>query len=263
MQRGRALGFRSINLDLIYGLPRQNSRSMARTLETVIGWRPERIALYSYAHMPERFMPQRRIANADLPTPEGKLALLEQAVNGLMDAGYVYIGMDHFALPHDSLAVALKEGRLQRNFQGYASDADCNLIGLGVSAIGKAGEHYVQNHRELADYYAALDHGYLPEARGYVLEQDDALRREVIQALLCQSELDFAAFDARWGIDFQRYFAQELAELKTLEMDGLLEVRPQGLHITPRGRFLARASAMVFDRYLREGRKAGTYSKVI
>lgn len=263
MQQGRALGFKSISLDLIYGLPRQNSRSMARTLETVISWHPERIALYSYTHLPERFTPQRRIANADLPTPEGKQALLEQAANGLMNAGYVYIGMDHFALPHDSLAMALQAGRLQHNVQGYACDADCNLIGLGVSAIGKAGGHHVQNHRELSDYYAALDHGYLPEARGYVLERDDALRREVIRALLCQSGLDFADFGARWGIDFQQYFALELAELKTLEMDGLLEVRPQGLHITPRGHFLARACAMVFDRYLRGASKAGNEVKVL
>ncbi|GAB3258218.1 oxygen-independent coproporphyrinogen III oxidase [Chitinimonas naiadis] len=263
MQEARRLHFRSVNFDLIYGLPRQTPQSMARTLETVLAWRPDRIALYSYAHLPERFMPQRRIAIAELPTPEGKLALLEQAVASLLDAGYVYIGMDHFALPHDDLAMALAEGRLQRNFQGYASDADCNLIGLGVSAIGKAGDNYVQNHRELVDYYAAMDLGYLPEARGYVLEQDDAIRREVIQSLLCQSELVFAEFEQRWGVDFRHYFALELTELQALQMDGLLEVKPDRLSITPRGRFLARASAMVFDRYLREGRAAGKYSKVI
>lgn len=263
MVEARLLGFRSINLDLIYGLPRQSVETMRTTLDSVIRWRPERIALYSYAHLPDRFKPQRSILDADLPSPASKLAMLQLAIETILAAGYVYIGMDHFALPHDDLAVALRQGRLHRNFQGYSTHADCDLIALGVSAIGKMGASYSQNHRELSDYYDAIDQGHLPLARGLALTADDLLRRAVIQALLCQSELAIEPFETAWLIDFRSYFAPEMAQLAALESDGLVELDTDAIRITARGRLLARVVAMCFDRYLREARTAAQYSRVI
>lgn len=263
LEQGRSLGYKSINLDLIYGLPHQSVKTMEATLATVLKWRPDRIALYSYAHLPERFMPQRRIEVAALPPPSEKLVMLKLAVTTLLDAGYVYIGMDHFALPGDELAVALDEGTLQRNFQGYSTQSDCDLIALGVSAISRIGDVYAQNHRVLEDYYAALDQRTLPLAKSLVMTRDDQIRKAAIHDLLCQSVIAIPTFEAQWGIRFGEYFAPDLAALAELENDGLVTISPEEIRITPRGRFLARIVAMRFDRYLREATTTAKYSRVI
>ena len=263
LEKGRALGYRSINLDLIYGLPKQSVRTMQATLSTVLTWRPERIALYSYAHLPERFIPQRRIESADMPNATEKLAMLKLAVTTLLEAGYVYIGMDHFALPEDDLALALEQGTLQRNFQGYSTQADCDLIALGVSAISRIGDTYAQNYRDLPAYYNALDQQQLPLAKGLVMTRDDELRRAAIHDLLCQSTLDIPSFEQAWGIEFANYFSLELAQMQTLEQDGLVELTDDSIDITPRGRFLARVVAMGFDRHLREATSSAKFSRVI
>jgi oxygen-independent coproporphyrinogen-3 oxidase len=236
---------------------------MQSTLQTVLHWRPDRIALYSYAHLPERFMPQRRIETADIPSPAEKLAMLKLAVTTLLNAGYVYVGMDHFALPEDELAQALDKGTLQRNFQGYSTQADCDLVALGVSAISRVGDVYAQNQRELDLYYADLDQGKLPLVKGLVSTVDDNMRRQVIHDLLCQSMVDIKAFEAQWSIDFTQYFSEDLAHLKDLQKDGLVTVDPGFVRITPRGRFLARIVAMRFDQYLRNAKTHAKYSKVI
>ncbi len=263
MAQGRSLGYRSINIDLIYGLPKQSVDTMHATLATVLQWRPDRIALYSYAHLPERFMPQRRIESVDLPMPAEKLAMLKIAVTSLLAAGYVYIGMDHFALPEDELAQALVDGTLQRNFQGYSTQADCDLIALGVSAISRIGHVYAQNHRVLEEYYAALDRQTLPLAKGLSMTTDDLIRRAAIHDLLCQSEITIPTFETQWSIEFASYFAPELEYIQSLAADGLVEVSPDRIRITPKGRFLARIVAMSFDRYLREAKTMARYSKVI
>ena len=263
LEKGRALGYRSINLDLIYGLPKQSVRTMQATLSTVLTWRPERIALYSYAHLPERFIPQRRIESADMPNATEKLAMLKLAVTTLLEAGYVYIGMDHFALPEDDLALALEHGTLQRNFQGYSTQADCDLIALGVSAISRIGDTYAQNYRDLPAYYNALDQQQLPLAKGLVMTRDDELRRAAIHDLLCQSTLDIPSFEQAWGIEFANYFSLELAQMQPLERDGLVEITDDSIDITPRGRFLARVVAMGFDRHLREATSSAKFSRVI
>ncbi len=208
-------------------------------------------------------MPQRRIETEDMPRPAEKLAMLKLAVTTLLEAGYVYIGMDHFALPEDELAIALDEGTLQRNFQGYATQADCDLIALGVSAISRIGPVYAQNHRDLDAYYAALDVDQLPLAKGLTMTPDDVVRRAVIHDLLCQSEIVIPDFEAQWGIQFSEYFGPDVAQLHDLQVDGLVEVTPQDIRITPKGRFMARIVAMRFDRYLREARSSAKYSKVI
>jgi oxygen-independent coproporphyrinogen-3 oxidase len=263
LEKGRALGFSSMNLDLIYGLPKQSVTTMQATLSTVLTWRPERIALYSYAHLPERFIPQRRINSAEMPTATHKLAMLKLAVTTLLEAGYVYIGMDHFALPEDELAIALEQGTLQRNFQGYSTQADCDLIALGVSAISRIGDTYAQNHRVLLDFYNTLDQQQLPLAKGLVMTRDDEIRRAAIHDLLCQSELDIPSFEQAWDIDFATYFAPDLEQLQTLAHDGLVELTEDSIDITPRGRFLARIIAMRFDRHLREAKSIAKFSRVI
>lgn len=263
LDQARSLGFRSINIDLIYGLPLQSTETMRRTLETVLQWRPDRIALYSYAHLPERFMPQRRIEVSALPSGATKLAMLKLAVDTLLAAGYVYIGMDHFALPGDELAQSLVNGTLQRNFQGYATQADCDLIALGVSAISRIGQTYAQNHRVLQDYYDALDRSELPLNKGLTMTNDDEIRRAVIHDLLCQSEIEIPEFEKRWNIEFAEYFEQELEQLQSLVSDGLVSLNESEIIITPRGRFLARIVAMRFDRHLREAKTHARYSKII
>jgi oxygen-independent coproporphyrinogen III oxidase len=259
----RASGFRSVNLDLIYGLPKQTLDSFNRTLDKVIALDPDRIALYSYAHLPKTFLPQRRIADADLPSAEQKLQIMTLAIGRLTRAGYVYIGMDHFARPDDELAIAQSQGRLQRNFQGYSTYPDSDLIGLGVSAIGRVGPTYYQNRKELIRYYADLDQDRLPVARGMELTSDDLLRRAVIQALACHFKLSIESVEVAYLVDFKSYFAPELRELRSLQEDGLVEVTPEWITVTPKGRLLVRAVCMVFDRYLREGRQRATYSKVM
>ena len=259
----RASGFRSVNLDLIYGLPKQTLDSFARTLDRVVDIAPERIALYSYAHLPKLFAPQRRIAQADLPCAEMKLEILSLAIGRLTRAGYVYIGMDHFALPTDSLALAQRRGGLHRNFQGYSTHADSDLIGLGVSAIGRIGPAYYQNQKRLDDYYAALDADRLPVARGLALTADDIVRRAVIQALTCHFRVSIESIEDAHLIDFRKYFAAELTDLRTLAREGLVELAPDWIVVTPKGRLLVRALCMVFDRYLREKQEQARYSRVI
>ncbi|MDQ7989456.1 MAG: oxygen-independent coproporphyrinogen III oxidase [Candidatus Dactylopiibacterium sp.] len=259
----RANGFRSVNVDLIYGLPFQTLESVGRTLDTVLEIAPDRIALYNYAHLPNRFMPQQRIREADLPSPDDKLQILALAIRRLGEAGYVFIGMDHFARPDDELAVAQRQGKLQRNFQGYSTHADCDLLSFGVSAIGRAGGAFVQNDKDLERYYAALDRNELPTVRGWALSGDDLLRNAAIQTLMCNFELDFEAFGAAHGVDFRAYFAAELSELQGLAGAGLLELDARGLHVTQAGRMLVRIIAMVFDRYLRADAEQRRYSRVI
>jgi oxygen-independent coproporphyrinogen-3 oxidase len=248
----RTRGFRSINVDLIYGLPKQSLAGFERTLDTVIAARPERLAVYSYAHMPKLFKAQRRIDAAALPSPELKLALLQLAIEKLSQAGYVYIGMDHFALPDDDLSRAQVAGTLQRNFMGYTTHAPCDLIGLGVSAISHVGDSFSQNARELPAWEAAIDRDLLPVARGRHLDFDDTLRADVIQQLMCLGYIDVTAFEARYALDFRAYFSDAYARLAPLGDDGLVTVERSRIAATSRGRLLLRIIAMCFDRYLNE-----------
>jgi oxygen-independent coproporphyrinogen III oxidase len=263
LDAARANGFRSLNVDLIYGLPRQTLAGFDVTLDKVLRGAPDRIALYSYAHVPHLFKPQRRINEAELPSPDTKLAILELAIKKLTDAGYVYIGMDHFARPDDELTIAQREGKLHRNFQGYSTQADCDLVAFGISAIGKVGTTYSQNVRTLDEYYARLDADVLPSFRGWQLSADDVLRRDVIQALMCQFTLAFRNVEAPHSIKFREYFAAELDALRPLADDGLIELASDAIIVTPRGRLLIRAVAMIFDRHLREQRERARYSRVI
>lgn len=249
MDSARRVGINSINLDLIYGLPFQSIEGFGRTLDTVVKSRPERLAVYSYAHLPRMFKAQRRLDEAALPSGETKLALLELAIERLCDAGYVYIGMDHFALPDDELVIAQRNGDLQRNFQGYSTKAECDMIGFGMSSIGKVGDTYSQSAKELAAYYSDIDAGHLPVVRGIALTDDDRLRREIIQSLMCQGELDFTAVEQRWSLNFREYFKAAWPRLESLAADGLIELRDRSLTVTPSGRLLLRVVAMAFDGY--------------
>ncbi|MCP9759382.1 oxygen-independent coproporphyrinogen III oxidase [Aquitalea sp. S1-19] len=259
----REAGFKSVSVDLIYGLPLQTPASVAATLAKVIAISPDRVALYNYAHLPTVFMPQRRINEAELPSAAAKLDILQSSVKQLADAGYVFIGMDHFAKPEDDLSRALAEGRLQRNFQGYSTHADCDMIGLGVSSIGKVRASFVQSEKDIEQYYAALDGGHLPVMRGYMLDSDDILRRAIIQALMCRFSLSVSAIEEVYGINFREYFAAELPQLETLQQLGLLSFDGDFIMVEPRGRFLIRNIAMVFDRHLRERKTQARYSKTI
>ncbi len=263
VEAGRVHGFRSINMDLILGLPMQTLAGFSKTLDIVVDAGPDRIALYSYAHLPAAFPPQRRIVEAHLPGSAAKLELMRHAVERLGAAGYVHIGMDHFALPGDELAVAQRQGRLVRDFQGYSAGGDCDLVGLGVSSIGKVGPTYSQNVKELDGYYAALDAGRLPVLRGIELNRDDLARRAVIQALACQFTLAKEAIELAWLLDFDDYFAAEFEDLRALEADGLVELESGWIHVTAKGRPLVRAVCMVFDRYLRSVQARARYSRVM
>ncbi len=250
MEAARDNGVRSLSVDLIYGLPRQTPASFARTLEIVLDLAPDRISLYSYAHLPERFKTQRQINVVDLPAAATKLELLELAIDALCETDYVYIGMDHFARHGDSLVAAQREGSLHRNFQGYTTHRHCDLIGLGVSAISSVDGVYAQNAKDLKAYQAAVDAGRLPVERGVVLTAEDRIRRDLIVELMCHFRIDTAAFSARHGIDFHSHFARELETLETMAAEGLLELRPSAIQVTPRGRFLIRNICMAFDAYL-------------
>jgi oxygen-independent coproporphyrinogen-3 oxidase len=262
MAEARASGFQSVNLDLIYGLPKQTLDSFNRTLDQVLALDADRIALYNYAHLPKLFAPQRRIAEAELPSPESKLQLMTLAIGRLTRAGYLYIGMDHFARPGDELAVAQTHGQLSRSFQGYSTHAG-DLIGLGLSAIGQVGPTYYQNQKELERYYAALDAGRLPVLRGLELSADDLVRRAVIHALMCHFRVSLEAIELSHLVDFGKYFAEELKDLRRLAAEGLVELAPDWIVVTPKGRLLVRAICMAFDRYLRQARERASYSKVI
>ena len=259
----RAAGFRSVNVDLIYGLPKQSVDSFGRTLDKIIGLSPDRVAIYNYAHLPHVFKPQRRINAADLPDVDTRLRIFSLSVEKLSQAGYVHIGMDHFAKPDDDLAVAQRQGRLHRNFQGYSTHADSDLLGLGVSAISAVGPTFSQNVRTLDEYYGRLDSNVLPILRGIELTADDLVRRTVIQALMCHFELAFESIEIAHLIEFRDYFATELEELGVFVDAGLVIVDDDGISVTERGRHLVRGLCMVFDRYLRVGRLRASYSKVM
>jgi oxygen-independent coproporphyrinogen-3 oxidase len=259
----RKIGFESINVDLIYGLPKQTPESFDRTLKQINELRPDRIALYAYAHLPERFKPQRRILAAELPVASSKIAMLSRSMDALMNASYVYVGMDHFALPDDALAVAKRQGRLHRNFQGYSTQPDCDLIGLGISAIGRMGGTYSQNAKTMDEYVDMLDNGQLPIVKGLALSRDDLIRRAWIMAIMCQGHVQYDAFNEAWLIDCQKYFANELSQLESLQAQGLVELKAGGLQVTPMGWFFVRGVAMVFDKYLQADRNRTRFSKII
>jgi oxygen-independent coproporphyrinogen-3 oxidase len=263
MKSARELGFESINADLIYGLPLQTPESFARTVAQIGELRPDRIALYAYAHLPQRFKPQRRILAAELPDGTQRVAMLGGAIAGFLGRGYTYIGMDHFALADDALAIAKREGRLHRNFQGYSTQPDCDLVAFGVSAIGKIGSTFHQNAKTLPEYYAALRQGQLPVVRGMSLSDDDRVRRDVIMALMCQGRVEFASIEAAHPIRMREDFATELARLATLADAGLVDIEAEAIQVTTTGWYLVRAVAMVFDRYLRDDKFRDRFSRII
>jgi oxygen-independent coproporphyrinogen-3 oxidase len=263
VEASRRLGFESVNVDLIYGLPLQTTASFDQTLAQIKRLRPDRIALYAYAHLPERFKPQRRIHAEELPTGGQKVAMLSRSLDALQDAGYVYIGMDHFALPADALAVAKRQGRLHRNFQGYSTQADCDLIALGVSSIGRMGATYSQNAKTMEEYCDLLDQGHLPVVRGLALSRDDLIRRSVIMALMCQGSLQYESINLAWLIDFTSVFAKEMVLLEDLQNQGLVQISQSGIQVTPMGWFFVRGVAMVFDRYVQADRNHSRFSKII
>jgi len=262
LDQARSEGFKSISIDLIYGLPLQTVASFERTLDKVIAASPDRLSVFNYAHLPELFKPQRRINEADLPLPAVKLEILHMAVEKLTEAGYVYIGMDHFARPQDELAIAQRERTLYRNFQGYSTHADCDLVGIGVTSIGMVGRSYGQNYKSIDEYYQAIDSGHLPVFRGIELNDDDVLRRDVITRLICHFELTLAEIEQQYGINFIDYFAVELEGLQAMQQDGLLEIADGRIRVMPRGRLLIRNICMEFDRYLRQAAPQ-RFSKVI
>lgn len=264
----RDAGFKSVSVDLIYGLPKQTLEGFRATLDKTLSLAPDRIALYSYAHLPQIFMPQRRIDEAELPKGEDKLSLMAMAIETLVEAGYVFIGMDHFARPDDELALAQQDAKLHRNFQGYSTHAELDLLAFGVSAIAKVGPVYSQNAKSLEEYYADIDAGHLPVRRGYRMNKDDELRRAVIQELMCHFELEYAEVNSAWSIDFVSYFASAIEQLQPLVEAGLLTLDTTGIRVEPKGRLLVRIIAMAFDHYLQQDRlktEAGRprYSRVI
>ncbi|WP_329742229.1 oxygen-independent coproporphyrinogen III oxidase [Dyella sp. A6] len=263
VDEARAAGFRSINMDLIYGLPLQTPVAFARTLDEVIAIGPDRIAVYGYAHLPSLFKAQRQIKTEELPDAATRLELFGRALTGLQAAGYVYIGMDHFARSDDELAQAQRAGTLQRNFQGYSTHGDCDIVGLGVSAISRIGDSYSQNARDLAAYEGLLDGGHLPVVRGLLLDRDDLIRRELIGELMCHGAIDVQAFGRRHGLVFGDYFADSLARLQSFVDDGLVVGDMRRLQVTSRGRLLLRNIAMCFDRYAGAQADAARYSKTI
>jgi oxygen-independent coproporphyrinogen-3 oxidase len=259
----RALRFESINADLIYGLPCQTTESFQRTIAQIATLRPTRIALYAYAHLPQRFKPQRRIDSMELPTGEQRVGMLRAALTGFISSGYVHIGMDHFALPDDALAVAKRQGRLHRNFQGYSTQPDCDLIALGVSAIGRVGATYSQNAKTLEEYTDALVQGQFPVVRGLSLTRDDLLRRTVIMALMCQGRVDDESIELAHLVKMREVFASEFERLKPLAEAGLVDITDDAIQVTPTGWFFVRAIAMVFDRNLQADRVRERFSRII
>jgi len=258
----RKLDFLSINIDLMYGLPNQSVESFSRTLDTIIELSPDRLAVYNYAHLPQMFKPQRRINEEDLPSPEEKLNILQMCIDKLQDAGYVYIGMDHFAKQTDSLVKAQQEGSLYRNFQGYSTNADCDLIAMGVTAISRIGNNYSQNVRTIDEYESCLKQNKIPVFRGIELEDDDVLRAEIITQITCNNKLEIKELEKKWGIDFKTYFQSSLKSLQQMAEDGLLEIEQDRITVTTTGRLLTRSICMLFDRYLQE-KENKRFSRVI
>jgi len=263
VEGSRKLGFNSVSIDLIYGLPLQTVESFSRTIDTVVAARPNRLAVYNYAHLPHIFRAQRMIDAKDIPSPETKLKLMELTIRRLTELGYVYIGMDHFALPDDELTIAQREGGLQRNFQGYSTRRECDLVGMGVSAIGKVGDCYAQNLKDIPSWQSVVADGKLPIWRGVSLTTEDRLRRSVIESIMCHGEVKFERFEANFAIDFHDHFAFELSRLEQLAEDGLIDMGNDEFTATPEGRLLLRAIAMVFDEYLQAPQSEPKFSRVI
>ncbi len=259
----RDVGSQSINVDLIYGLPHQTVQTFSETLDAIIDISPDRLSVFNYAHMPHLFKPQRRIDQADLPSPEEKLEILKLSIDKLTDAGYVYVGMDHFAKPEDELVIAQNEGKLHRNFQGYSTHGGCDLVAMGVSSIGKVGNTYAQNDKTLEGYYERIDSGDVATVRGITLDADDLMRRELIQRLTCDFKLDYARYETEFGIRFADYYERELGLLQEMERDGLITLSTEGIGIMPKGRLLVRNICMVFDVSLRKLKSEQRFSKVI
>jgi oxygen-independent coproporphyrinogen-3 oxidase len=263
IDEARKSGFNSVSVDLIYGLPLQTAKSFEKTIDSVLTSRPDRLSVYNYAHLPHLFRAQRMISSEQVPPPEVRLQLLASTITKLVDAGYVYIGMDHFALPDDELSIAMENGTLQRNFQGYSTCRETDLVGMGVSAIGKVGNSFSQNLKDIRAWQAAIDKGELPIWRGLSLSGEDRLRRGVISAIMCQGFVRFEEFEQKYGIDFNDHFAFELKSLKPLEDDGLIELSEGTIEVTPTGLLLLRVIAMKFDEYLINDQQGNSYSKVI
>ncbi len=262
LESARAEGFRSTNIDLIYGLPLQTVATFAKTIDTILAVAPERFSIFNYAHMPARFKTQRQINDADMPSAEVKLDILQMVGQKLMTAGYVYIGMDHFAKPDDELAIAQREGKLYRNFQGYSTHSDCDLIGFGITSIGRVGDAYSQNVKELDEYARLISENKLPVFKGVELDDDDKLRRVVITQIICHFALTFTVIEQKFSINFSDYFAKELQALEPMQADGLLTVSATGMQVLPAGRLLIRNICMVFDKYLAQ-KQYHQFSKVI
>ncbi len=263
LNAARAEGFRSISVDLIYGLPHQSVESFEKTLDRIVDVNPDRISVFNYAHMPELFKPQRRINEDDLPAPEEKLKILQLTIEHLQNAGYVYIGMDHFAKPDDELCIAQLDDTLYRNFQGYSTNAECDLVGIGVTSISMVGNSYSQNKKGMEEYYETIDAGKLPVYRGVDLSADDVLRREVITRLICHFHLNMPRLEKEFNINFSEYFAAEMEDLKQFTDDGLVTIDADEITVHPKGHLLIRNICMVFDRYLREKQGTQRFSKVI
>lgn len=259
----REHSFRSVSIDLIYGLPLQTKSSFKRTLKTITKMRPDRISVYNYAHLPERFKAQRLIDEKDIPTPDDKLQLLGLSIERLTEAGYVYIGMDHFALPDDDLVIARENGTLQRNFQGYSTCAQCDLVGLGVSSIGQVRDCFSQNQKILPEYYRVIESGELPVERGLMIKDEDWLRNDIIQKIMCHGVVRFDDYKYSYSIDFKQFFAQELKNLWPMQKDGLLLISDDKLTVTEAGRMFLRSIAMEFDEYLSKDSNKQRFSKVI
>ena len=263
VEDSRELGFNSVSIDLIYGLPLQSVKSFSKTIDTVVSAKPDRLAVYNYAHLPHIFRAQRMIDTKNIPSPETKLELMELTIDKLTAAGYVYIGMDHFALPDDELTIAQREGGLQRNFQGYSTRRQCDLVGLGVSAIGKVGDCYAQNIKDIPTWQSLVAEGRLPVWRGVGLTTEDRLRRSIIESIMCHGEVQYRHFESNFSIDFQDHFSLELGNLQQLEKDGLIEIGNDEFRATPEGRLLLRAIAMIFDEYLQASESRPKFSRVI
>ena len=263
IQAARDVGFKSISVDLIYGLPHQTLATIANTLRQVIELSPDRISIYNYAHLPARFSPQKRINVVDLPDADHKLRILKQCIDMLTFSGYQYIGMDHFAKPDDELAVAQREGTLHRNFQGYSTHAECDMVAMGITGIGNIGSTYSQNAKTMEEYEAALDRGRLPIVKGISIDADDLIRKAVIMALICHFTLSFAAIEEKFSIDFRKHFARELESLRAMQEDGLVEIDGNGIDVTDAGRLLIRNVCMAFDRHLNPELQSQSYSRAI
>jgi oxygen-independent coproporphyrinogen-3 oxidase len=259
----RVEGFHSVSMDLIYGLPHQSWQTFSSTLDSIVDLDPDRLSVFNYAHMPHLFKVQKQLDESALPSPEEKLLMMERMTEKLLDAGYVYIGMDHFAKPDDELAVAQRKGVLQRNFQGYSTHGGCDLVAFGVSSISAIDNVFAQNHKQIEDYQSAVDAGKLPLARGFELSDDDLLRQQVINKLICHFELNFSDIEKQFGIIFDHYFAEELEQLKPMAADGLLELRHDSIGVSPAGRLLIRRICMIFDAYMKKPSTEIRYSKII